>query len=160
MGNPSPPKVRRSDWARTPIDAFVLDRLEKAGLEPSPTADRRTLIRRASYDLTGLPPSPEEVDAFVDDPDPDAFARVVDRLLASPHHGEQWARHWLDVARYSDTKGYVYAREERFFVQAPASIAIGSSKPSTATCPMTGSSSTRSPATRPAPGDRSRPWRR
>ena len=78
------------------------------------------MIRRATFDLTGLPPTPEEVDAFVADPAPDAFDRVVDRLLASPHHGEQWARHWLDVARYSDTKGYVYAREERFFVQAPA----------------------------------------
>ncbi len=120
VGAPVPPPVRRSDWCRTPIDAFLLSRLEAAGLEPSPPADRRTLIRRASYDLTGLPPTPEEVDAFVADPDPDAFARVVDRLLASEHHGEQWARHWLDVARYSDTKGYVYAREERFFVQAPA----------------------------------------
>ncbi len=117
---PDPPPVRRGDWCRTPIDAFVLARLEAAGLEPSPPADRRTLIRRVSYDLTGLPPAPEEVDAFVADPDPDAFAAVVDRLLASPHHGEQWARHWLDVARYSDTKGYVYAREERFFVGAPA----------------------------------------
>jgi len=120
VGAPSPPKVRQPDWCRTPIDTFILARLEAAGLEPSPPADRRTLIRRASYDLTGLPPSPEEVDAFVADPDPNAFARVVDRLLASEQHGEHWARHWLDVARYSDTKGYVYAREERFFVQAPA----------------------------------------
>jgi hypothetical protein len=122
VGDPAPPKVRRADWCRTPIDAFVLARLEAAGLEPSPPADRRTLIRRASYDLTGLPPTPEEVDAFIADPapDPDAFARVVDDFLASPHYGEQWARHWLDVARYSDTKGYVYDREERFFVQAPA----------------------------------------
>ncbi len=120
VGAPSPPAVRQPDWCRTPIDAFILARLEAAGLEPSPPADRRTLIRRASYDLTGLPPSPDEVDAFVADPDPNAFARVVDRLLASEQHGEQWARHWLDVARYSDTKGYVYGREERFFVQAPA----------------------------------------
>ena len=120
VGSPFPPPVRRVGWCRNPIDAFVLARLERAGLEPSPPADRRSLIRRASYDLTGLPPSPEEVDAFVADPNPDAFAQVVDRLLASEHHGEQWARHWLDVARYSDTKGYVYAREERFFVQAPA----------------------------------------
>jgi hypothetical protein len=117
---PAPPPVRGGDWCRTPIDSFILARLEAAGLAPAPPADRRTLIRRASYDLTGLPPSPEEVDAFVADPDPDAFARLVDRLLASPQHGEHWARHWLDVARYSDTKGYVYAREERFFVQAPA----------------------------------------
>jgi hypothetical protein len=120
VGAPSPPHVRRPEWCRGPLDAFVLARLEAAGLEPSPPADRRTLIRRASYDLTGLPPTPEEVDGFVADPDPNAFARVVDRLLASEQHGEQWARHWLDVARYSDTKGYVYGREERFFVQAPA----------------------------------------
>ena len=118
--DPAPPSVRRGEWCRTPIDTFILARLEKAGLEPSPPADRRTLIRRATYDLTGLPPAPEEVDAFVADSDPDAFVKLVDRLLASPHYGEQWGRHWLDVARYSDTKGYVYAREERFFVHAPA----------------------------------------
>ena len=92
--------------------------LEAKGLAPSPPADRRTLIRRVTYDLTGLPPTPEEVEAFVADTDPDAYAKLVDRLLASPHYGEQWGRHWLDVARYSDTKGYVYAREERFFVHA------------------------------------------
>jgi hypothetical protein len=122
IGSPEPPPVHGAAWCQTPIDAFVLARLEAAGLEPSPRADRRTLIRRATYDLTGLPPTPAEVDAFLADPDSDseAFARVVDRLLASTQYGEQWARHWLDVARYSDTKGYVYAREERFFVQAPA----------------------------------------
>ncbi len=94
-----------------PVDAFVLDRLGTAGLSPSPEADRRSLIRRLSYTLTGLPPRIEEVNRFVNDPDPNAYARLVDRLLESPHYGEHWARHWLDVARYSDTKGYVYARE-------------------------------------------------
>lgn len=96
-----------------PLDAFVVERLAAAGLTPSPEADRRTLIRRLSYTLTGLPPSHAEVSQFVNDPDPKAYGHLVDRLLASPHYGEHWARHWLDVARYSDTKGYVYAREEK-----------------------------------------------
>src|SRR5690606_28723342 len=107
-----------SEWVRTPVDAFVLAHLEAAGLKPAPEADRRTLIRRASYTLTGLPPSPEEVDAFVNDPAPGAYEALIERLLESPAYGEHWARHWLDVARYSDTKGYVYAREERFWVHA------------------------------------------
>ena len=96
-----------------PVDFFIQARLGSAGLSPSPEADRRTLIRRLSYTLTGLPPSPEEVTHFANDPDPQAYAKLVDRLLDSPHYGEHWARHWLDVARYSDTKGYVYAREEK-----------------------------------------------
>ncbi len=112
------PKVGRQDWCRQPIDAFVMERLETAGLTPSPQADRRTLIRRATYDLTGLPPTPAEVEAFERDPDPRAYELLIERLLRSPHYGEQWARHWLDVARYSDTKGYVYAREERFYIHA------------------------------------------
>ncbi|MDR3622251.1 MAG: PSD1 and planctomycete cytochrome C domain-containing protein [Paludisphaera borealis] len=119
VADPKPPAVG-SDWGRNPIDAFIKAKLDAAGLSPSPAADRPTLIRRASYDLTGLPPTVEEVAAFVADPDPDAFAKLVDRLLASKAYGEQWARHWLDVARYSDTKGYVYGREERFFVQSAA----------------------------------------
>ena len=118
--DPVPPKVEGAKPGQGGIDAFLLARLKEAGIKPSPRADRRTLIRRASYDLTGLPPTAAEVEAFVADPGPDAYPRLVDRLLASPHYGERWARHWLDVARYSDTKGYVYAREERFFVHAPA----------------------------------------
>ncbi|HEX8913521.1 MAG TPA: PSD1 and planctomycete cytochrome C domain-containing protein [Humisphaera sp.] len=114
----APPPVRRADWPRNDVDRFVLVRLEAAGLSPSPEADRRTLIRRASFDLTGLPPSPAEVDAFVADPSPDAYEKLVDRLLASPRYGERWGRHWLDLARYSDSKGYVYDRDERFFVHA------------------------------------------
>ncbi len=115
---PAVPQVRRGDWPRTPVDRFVLARLEQAGLTPAAEADRRTLMRRASVDLTGLIPEAGDVARFVDDPDPLAYERLVDRLLDSPHYGEQWARHWLDVARYSDTKGYVYAREERFWTHA------------------------------------------
>jgi hypothetical protein len=99
-----PPQVKNSAWPRTPVDRFVLAKLEERGLSPSPPADKRTLIRRATVDLTGLPPTPEEVDAFLADSSPDAFTRVVDRLLASPAYGERWGRHWLDVARYADTK--------------------------------------------------------
>ena len=115
---PQLPLPADASWVRTPIDAFVLSRLEAEGLQPSPEADRRTLIRRLSYTLTGLPPTPEAVEQFVASNDPLAYERLVDRLLDSPHYGEHWARHWLDVARYSDTKGYVYAREERVWVHA------------------------------------------
>ena len=99
------PKVSNPDWCLTPVDNFILAKLDEKGLIPNPQADKRTLIRRASFDLIGLPPTPEEVQDFVDDNSPDAFAKVVDRLLASPHYGERWGRHWLDVARYSDTIG-------------------------------------------------------
>lgn len=120
LGNPAPPAVQDARWGKTEIDAFILSKLESAGLQPSKPADQRTLIRRATFDLTGLPPTAEEVQAFAEDDSPDAFAKVVDRLLASPRYGERWGRHWLDLARYSDTKGYVYGREERFFVHAYA----------------------------------------
>jgi cytochrome c553 len=96
------------------IDAFVISRLDQAGLSHSPPADRRTLIRRATYDLIGLPPAPEEVEAFAADTSPDAYQRLVDRLLTSPHYGERWGRHWLDVARYADTKGYAFAQERKY----------------------------------------------
>jgi hypothetical protein len=100
------PRVRAASWSRNPIDAYVLARLEKEGLTPSAPADRATLLRRVSLDLIGLPPSPEEVAAFVNDNSPDAYERLVDRLLASPHYGERWGRHWLDLARYADSNGY------------------------------------------------------
>src|ERR1051325_10373427 len=103
---PSLPEVRNRLWVRTPIDQFILARLEKEGLKPAPEADRVTLIRRLSLDLLGLPPTPQEVDAFVDDRSADAYRRVVERLLASPHYGERWGRHWLDAARYADSNGY------------------------------------------------------
>ena len=89
-----------------PIDAFILARLEKEKIQPSPEADRVTLIRRLSLDLLGLPPTPAEVDEFLNDPRPDTYERLVERLLASPHYGERWGRHWLDVARYADSNGY------------------------------------------------------
>ncbi|MDB5311787.1 MAG: hypothetical protein JWO38_5989 [Gemmataceae bacterium] len=103
--DPPPPIVRDAAWPATDIDRFVLARLETEGLKPVPLADRRTLIRRVTFDLTGLPPTPEEVRAFLADDKPGAFERVVDRLLASKHYGERWGRHWLDVARYADTAG-------------------------------------------------------
>ncbi len=93
-------------WGDNPIDRFVLVKLFEKGLRPSPPADRRTLIRRVTYDLTGLPPTPEEVDAFVADPSPLAYEQLVDRLLASPHHGERWGRHWLDVVRFGESVGF------------------------------------------------------
>jgi hypothetical protein len=103
---PKPPSVRRPEWVRDPIDAFILARLEQYRVTPSPEADRSTLIRRLALDLTGLPPTPAEVRDFVHDSRPDAYERLVDRLLASPHFGERWAGHWLDLARYGDSDGY------------------------------------------------------
>ena len=102
---PVAPTVKNTAWIKSPIDRFVLAPLEAKNLAPAPPADKRTLIRRATFDLTGLPPTPEEVRLFLADNQPDAFARVVDRLLASPHYGERWGRHWLDVARYADSNG-------------------------------------------------------
>lgn len=125
------PAVKNKAWVNSPIDAFILAELEKKGLKPAPPADRRTLIRRATFDLTGLPPTPDEVEAFVADRSPNAFAQVVERLLASPAYGERWGRHWLDVARYSDTNGmdenvhYGNAWRYRDYVVA----AINSDKP-------------------------------
>ncbi len=100
------PEVKRSDWVRQPLDRFVLARLEKEGLEPSPEADKAALLRRVSLDLTGLPPTPAEEAAYFADSSPGAYERQVDRLLASPRYGERWASMWLDLARYADTKGY------------------------------------------------------
>ncbi len=93
-------------WIRTPVDAFILAKLRENNLEPSPEADRRTLIRRLTYDLHGLPPTPEEIEAFVADPDPNAYRNLVDRLLASPRYGERWGRHWLDIVHYGESHGY------------------------------------------------------
>ena len=102
---PRPPAVS-SPWVRNPIDAFIVVELQKHGLKPSPEADRRTLMRRLSFDLLGLPPTPEELERFLHDHSPNAYESLVDRLLASPHFGERWGRHWLDVAHYGDTHGY------------------------------------------------------
>jgi hypothetical protein len=114
MGPASPAPASRGSGAASSIDAFVRARLDAAGIAPSPRADRRTLIRRATFDLCGIPPTAEEIEAFEADSSPGAFARVVDRLLASPRYGERWGRHWLDVARYADTKGYVFTQERRY----------------------------------------------
>src|SRR6516225_3764629 len=101
----TPPAVKDAAWVRNPIDRFILARLEQEGIASSPEADRVTLLRRVSLDLVGLPPSPREVDDFLADSRPDAYERVVDRLLASPHYGELWGRHWLDAAGYADSVG-------------------------------------------------------
>jgi hypothetical protein len=102
--------VVRSDCVRTPVDAFILARLKKEGLKPAAEADRVTLIRRVAFDLTGLPPTPAEIDAFIRDQSPNAYERLVDRLLASPAYGEKWGRYWLDVVRYAETEGFEYDR--------------------------------------------------
>jgi hypothetical protein len=106
LRRPELPPVKESGWARTPIDRFILQKLEESGLAPGPAAPRGDLIRRASLDLIGLPPTPGEVDAFILDDSPAAFEKVVDRLLASPAYGERWARHWLDLARYAESEGF------------------------------------------------------
>ncbi|MBO0725305.1 MAG: DUF1549 domain-containing protein, partial [Blastocatellia bacterium] len=103
---PAPPEVKNTGWVRTPIDRFILARLEKEGVTPSPEADRVTLLRRLSLDLIGLPPTVAEVDAFLNDRSPNAYEKQVERLLASPHYGERWGRHWLDAARYADSDGF------------------------------------------------------
>ena len=103
---PALPKTRNTTWARNPIDSFVLERLEREGLAPSPEAEPTTLIRRVTLDLTGLPPTLSEVDAFLADTSPAAYEKVIDRLLASPRYGERMAASWLDAARYADTNGY------------------------------------------------------
>jgi hypothetical protein len=106
LTRPGVPTVKNKSWCRTPIDAFILAKLQASGLQPAPEADRATLIRRVTFDLHGLPPTPAEIDAFVHDLSPDAYQKLIDRLLASPHYGERWGGHWLDVAHYGDTHGY------------------------------------------------------
>ena len=103
---PEVPAVKESGWVRNPIDRFVLAGLEAAGYRHSPEADRRALIRRVTYDLTGLPPSPIELEQFLGDARPDAYERLVDRLLDSPQYGERQAQHWLDLAHYADSNGF------------------------------------------------------
>ncbi len=108
------PEVKSRDWTRNPIDRFVAAELEKRGLSPLPETDKRTLLRRVSLDLIGLPPTPEETAAFLDDKSADAYEKVVDRLLASPRHGERWGRHWLDIWRYSDWYGWRKQNQVRY----------------------------------------------
>ncbi len=122
LASPRPPAVKEKDWAQSPVDQFILARLEARGLQPAPPASKLTLMRRATFDLTGLPPTEREIRDFVADESPDAFAKVVDRLLASPRYGERWGRKWLDVARYADSTGndedhrYPYAWRYRDYV--------------------------------------------
>ena len=103
---PDVPAVKNKEWVRNPVDTFILAKLEAKGLAPAAPADRLALIRRATYDLTGLPPTPDEIDAFVKDKSSDAYEKLLDRLLTSPRYGEKWGRHWLDLVRYAETNGY------------------------------------------------------
>ncbi|MFT5525880.1 MAG: hypothetical protein ACI9HK_003850, partial [Pirellulaceae bacterium] len=112
LTNVEPPKLESQSWTRNPIDQFVLAKLRAEGMQPSGPADRRSLLRRVTYDLTGLPPTPAETDAFLADSSPDSFSKVIDRLLDSPQYGAHWGRHWFDVARYGDTR-WVGAGEDR-----------------------------------------------
>ena len=114
----APPAVKDAAWPQTEIDRYILAEMEARGLGPARPADRRTLIRRATFDLTGLPPTPEEVESFLADTSPDAFAKVVDRLLASPAYGERWGRHWLDVVRYADARDLIQLPAESDFREA------------------------------------------
>src|SRR5205823_1414548 len=100
------PAVKAANWLQEPIDAFILARLEREQLQPSLPAEKTTLLRRLSLDLIGLPPTPDNVAEFLSDARPDTVERLIDRLLASPHFGERWGRHWLDLARYADSDGY------------------------------------------------------
>ena len=108
VADPPLPAVKDANWCKRPLDRFILAKMEANNLHPVAPADKRTLLRRATFDLIGLPPTPEEIDAFLADQSPDAFARVVDRLLASPHYGERWGRHWLDVARYGEDQAHTF----------------------------------------------------
>ncbi|MEX2285432.1 MAG: DUF1549 domain-containing protein, partial [Planctomycetaceae bacterium] len=112
----APPAVKNPDACLSPVDNFVESKLEERNLEPNPQTDRRHLIRRAYFDLIGLPPEPDDVDAFVGDASPDAYSRLLDRLLASPHYGERWGRHWLDLARFAESHGFEhdYDRETAY----------------------------------------------
>jgi hypothetical protein len=112
--HPALPRVGNPRWVQSPIDSFILARLDEKKLSPNPAADKRTLIIRASFDLIGLPPTEAEVKQFLADTSPEASGRLVDRLLNSPHYGERWGRYWLDIARYADTKGYVFEEERRY----------------------------------------------
>ena len=131
MKKPPLPAVRNDSWIRNDVDRFILAKLEANGMTPNEPADQRALIRRVYFDLIGLPPTPDEMDNFVNDDSPKAFEKVVDKLLASPHYGERWGRHWLDVARYSDSKGQFDRRRESSLYPSvlPAPAASGGNPP-------------------------------
>jgi len=117
---PDVPQVTNRDWTRTPIDRFILARLEKEGIHPSHESDKITLLRRLYLDLIGLPPTPRQVDDFVNDTSTDAYEKQVEKLLASPHYGERWGRHWLDAARYADSDGFEKDKSSAILVSAMA----------------------------------------
>jgi hypothetical protein len=151
---PALPRVKDSTWASNPLDLFILARLEREGLRPSPPAGKETLLRRFALDLVGLPPTPEEIDAFVADNSADAYTKQVARLLASPHHGERWGRHWLDAARYADSDGYEKDKPRSVWMYRDWVV-----KALNQDLPMIASSSPRLPATCcPAPA-RTSAWR-
>jgi Protein of unknown function (DUF1553)/Protein of unknown function (DUF1549)/Planctomycete cytochrome C len=110
--NPTFPQIKQNDWPTSPIDRFILAKLEEKGLKPAPPADKRTWIRRVTFDLIGLPPAPEEIETFLSDDSTGAYDRVVDRLLASPHYGERWGRHWLDLVRFAETNGHEFDNDK------------------------------------------------
>ncbi|RYD63809.1 MAG: DUF1549 domain-containing protein, partial [Verrucomicrobiaceae bacterium] len=114
LANPDTPAVKDQAWGQTPIDIFIRAKQEEKGLAPNPLVDRRTLVRRAYLDLIGLPPPPGQVERFVHDPAPDAYEKLLDELLASPHHGERWGRHWLDLARFAESHGYEQDYDRKF----------------------------------------------
>ena len=143
VADPAPPEIRDPLWNKNAVDRFIRARLDQEGLTPVAIANKRTLIRRATFDLTGLPPTPEEIDAFLKDDSPEAFAKVVDRLLASPHYGERWGRHWLDVVRYADTAGC----NSDFPVPEACRYRNWVIDAFNATSPTTSSSASKSPAT-------------
>jgi len=118
LKKPAVPSVSDQAWVKSPVDAFILKSLQAAHLTPNAEADKRTLIRRVTFDLTGLPPTEMEIEAFLSDSSPEAFSKVVDRLLDSPRYGEKWARYWMDLARYSDTKGDAPRRDDLRFPYA------------------------------------------
>ncbi len=117
LSDAEPPTIQDAAWAQTAIDRFIRSAQEAKGISPAPSADKRTLARRVYFDLLGLPPTPEQIEAFVDDRDPRAYAKLIERLLADPHYGERWARHWLDVARYADSSGYSTDTDRPFAYQ-------------------------------------------
>ena len=147
-----PVPLTHNPWIRNPIDAFILDGLTQKRLAPSPALDRNRLIRRVTLDLTGLPPTPADVEAFLKDKSPDAYEKIVDRLLASPHYGERWAAKWLDVVRYADTNGFELDLE-RPNAWRYRDYVIHSFK---TTSPTTASSASKSPATKCSPATRKR----
>ncbi len=117
LSHAEPPKIKNAGWAQTSVDRFIRSALEEKEISPAPPADRRTLVRRLYFDLLGLPPTPEQAEAFVNDRDPRAYPKLIEKLLADPHYGERWARHWLDVARYADSSGYSTDTDRPFAYQ-------------------------------------------